>query len=116
MKRYVFFLLIGLLSGFTLAQQGSNEAGKKQATFVKEGKTAVQPQAGGIENGTKQIKIRQDGTVRIRKSKARVMMGPASDSGPAEKIEKKKVQQQPATSEIEALLAEPGKTKKRTEK
>jgi len=116
MKRFVFFFLIGLLCGFTWAQQGSHEGGKKEATFVKDGKSAVQQQATGMENGTKQFKIRQDGTAKIRKSKERVMMGPASASGPAQKIEKKNVEQQPAASELRQLITEPGKTKKRSEK
>ena len=116
MKLFVFFLLIGLLSGFTWAQQGSDEGGKKEATFVKESESAVQPQAGGVENGVKQFKIHQDGTAKTRKSKERVMMGPARDSGPAQKIEKKNVEQQPAAAELRQLIAEPGKTKKRAEK
>jgi hypothetical protein len=116
MKRFVFFLLIGLLSGFTWAQQGSDEGGKKEATFVKESESAVQPQAGGVENGVKQFKIHQDGTAKTRKSKERVMMGPARDSGPAQKIKKKNVEQQPATSELHQLTSNQGKPKKRAEK
>jgi hypothetical protein len=44
------------------------------------------------------------------------MMGPDRDSGPAQKIEKKNVEQQPAAAELRQLIAEPGKTKKRAEK
>jgi hypothetical protein len=116
MKRFVFFLLISLLCGFTWAQPGSTESGKKEATFVREGSSASQPQAGGVENGAKQFKIHQDGTAKVRKSKERVMMGAASASGPAQKIEKKNVQQQPTASELHQLTSNQGKPKKRAEK
>ena len=116
MKAYVTFLLVYLITGLLFAGQDNQENGKKEATFVKEGKAATAQKNNGAESTVKQLEVRQDGKVKARKSKERQMMGSAATSGPAQKIEKKTVREQPTASELQQLTSEQGKPKKRTDK
>jgi len=116
MKRIVFFLLAIIVCGLTMAQSTTGQGQKQEATFVKEGKSADKFQDRGEEKSIKSFKIRQDGTIKVRKSKVREMMGSARSSGPAQKIEKRTVTQKVSRADLRQILTEPDKAKKRSEK